>query len=73
MKLNRFQCDRCGKKYDANKTFDITMGEKHRLVGVGLLNVNKNIHRFDLCDECLDELQEWLSHSSHDCEGGTDC
>ena len=51
--------DRSGRYYDENK-YSITW-EKEQIVKVDLVRANTNFYRLDLCDECLAELQYFLT------------
>lgn len=59
-KLSGFQCDRCGKHYDKNHAKDVWGRWTQQIVGCAIVNVSGQLLRFDLCDECLAELQSWL-------------
>lgn len=64
MKLRGFQCDRCGKKYDKNKSKDQQHRTDFNLVSIGLINTAGQIFRTDLCDDCFAEFQTWLNNSN---------
>lgn len=63
-RLHGFQCDRCGCTYDKNRSKDIGLDHetKYNLIGIALVNTAKQLRRVDLCDECLNEVQEWLNN-----------
>lgn len=57
------KCDRCGKYYDKNEKHE-TSGKIHgrKLAGVKTIDTNDCwYNHFDLCDDCLTDLFEFLS------------
>ena len=72
MKLNRFQCDRCGKTYDRNEIVEPRGDIQHRLVGVAIVDVKRNLQRYDLCDDCLAQVLNWIDNPRAFLCGGCD-
>lgn len=54
---NAKKCDRCGKYYDQNKKY--LLGREH-VIGIRFESPNKYNDRIDLCDECLEKIEEFL-------------
>lgn len=60
---NAKKCDRCGKFYENNKKHE-TSGRIHgsKLTGISTTDTNTCSDKwFDLCDDCLTDLFEFLS------------
>lgn len=49
-----YKCDRCGKTYTGKPKYEIS------------LVYNPDGSKFDLCNECLDGLKEWLFPKKED-------
>lgn len=58
MKLNGYQCDRCGSYYEKNETLDC--GKK--AIGIAITRLDGTIRRYDLCDDCLTDVLDLLGH-----------
>ena len=59
---NAKKCDRCGKYYDKNESHstDTNYG-RSRIDGVAFTTKNGSYcNDYDLCDECIGLLKEWL-------------
>lgn len=68
-KLSRvIQCDRCGKTYEENERHQT----RHSVIGgtiSGIATITEGGLRdgsYDLCDECIGELFEWLHNEQND-------
>lgn len=68
-KLSRvIQCDRCGKTYEENERHQT----RHSVIGgtiSGIATITEGGLRdesYDLCDECIGELFEWLCNGQND-------
>ena len=59
-KLHGFQCDRCGAYYEKNKRKNPNDKTGYNVIGFGFVNTAKQIDRYDLCDDCIAELQMWM-------------
>lgn len=46
-----FKCDRCGKLYEASIKPDIRVERYNNPFGITV---------YDLCPECIEELEKWL-------------
>lgn len=60
--MNAKRCDRCKKYYDKNSKNE-TVGRIHGGVieGIVTYTTGSNLDKyFDLCDDCIDDLKEWL-------------
>ena len=56
------KCDRCGAYYDKNEKHKVVIGvcnEKIECVAI-LTSSEKIYRRADLCDDCIDELKDFL-------------
>lgn len=60
MRFHRYECDRCGKKYDANHMRDPQGRSQWSLTGIGTVTTKREMFRVDLCDDCLGSLHRWL-------------
>lgn len=61
--MNAKKCDRCGAYYDKNKKHK-TFGRISGGVISGIWMVDRNgtnERRFDLCDDCIGDLKEFLN------------
>ena len=56
------KCDRCGKYYDDNKQYPASHnGFKSYIDGMAFTTKNGSLGQtYDLCDECITLLKEWL-------------
>lgn len=61
-RLPKYECDRCGARYDKNHAKDVYGHLEHNLIGLSLVNTDRHLLRFDLCDDCLKDVQEWLKN-----------
>lgn len=59
MKMPGYKCDRCGRLYDRNT--GLTNSKGNRLIGVALVDLKKNLERYDLCDVCLLEVYSTIT------------
>ena len=68
-KLSRvIQCDRCGKTYEKNERYQ-TRGSVEGSVLSGITTITGMGLRdesYDLCDECIGELLDWLRNEQND-------
>lgn len=68
-KLSRvIQCDRCGKTYEKNERYQ-TRGsvEGNVLSGITTITgIGLRDESYDLCDECIGELIDWLRNEQND-------
>ena len=68
-KLSRvIQCDRCGKTYEKNERYQ-ARGDAAGNVLSGITTVTwirLRDESYDLCDECIGELLEWLHKEQND-------
>ena len=56
------QCDRCGKLYNRNNRTIKRLYKNEFIDGiVKTTNIGNYLNRIDLCDECLDKLDIFLS------------
>ena len=56
------QCDRCGKFYNRNNRTIKRLYKNEFIDGiVKTTNIGNYLNRIDLCDECLDKLDIFLS------------
>lgn len=65
-KLHGFRCDRCGAEYDKNKSKNPTDKTGYNVIGFAFVNTAKQLDRYDLCDMCIKELQEWLDRPAEE-------
>ena len=66
--LERIQCDRCGKTYEKNERYQ-TRGSVEGSVLSGITTITGMGLRdesYDLCDECIGELLDWLRNEQND-------
>ena len=57
------KCDRCCKYYDKNEKHTVPEnGYKYILGGIAttIIRTNNMFKQYDLCDECLDDLFDFL-------------
>ena len=55
------KCDRCGKYYDSNEPHLIGNGRISAIDGIAFtLKEGDTADCYDLCDECIKLLVEWL-------------
>ena len=62
------QCDRCGKTYEKNESYQ-TRGSVEGSVLSGITTITGMGLRdesYDLCDECIGELLDWLRNEQND-------
>lgn len=52
------KCDRCGAFYEKNKN---NKSYTRNIVGVYLRYQDTDVARYDLCDECVEKLKQFLS------------
>lgn len=72
------KCDRCGKFYDhysypVNQSGPYRHGNKLMLANE-IYGVNHHVKEFDLCKDCMDELEEFLGmhkEKENDSKGNT--
>lgn len=50
--MKAFKCDRCGKHYIKND---------NKWTEPLIFRVSWNYHEIDLCDDCLEGLQKWVT------------
>ena len=56
------KCDRCGKFYDRNTRTNKGLYKNEFIDGiVKTTNIGNYLNQIDLCDECLDKLDIFLS------------
>lgn len=56
------KCDRCGKFYDRNNRMGKGLYKNEFIDGiVKTTNIGNYLNQIDLCDECLDKLDIFLS------------
>lgn len=56
------KCDRCGKFYDRNNRMSKGLYKNEFIDGiVKTTNIGNYLKQIDLCDECLDKLDIFLS------------
>ena len=56
------KCDRCGKYYDRNNRMSKGLYKNEFIDGiVKTTNIGNHLNQIDLCDECLDKLDIFLS------------
>lgn len=56
------KCDRCGKFYDRNTRINKGLYKNEFIDGiVKTTSIGNYLNQIDLCDECLDELDIFLS------------
>ena len=56
------KCDRCGKFYDRNTRINKGLYKNEVIDGiVKTTNIGNYLNQIDLCDECLDKLDIFLS------------
>lgn len=56
------KCDRCGKYYDRNNRINKGLYKNEFIDGiVKTTNTGNYLNQIDLCDECLDKLDIFLS------------
>lgn len=60
-KIHGFTCDRCGQFYDKNRRKNPKDKTGYNVVGMAFVNTAKQLNRYDLCDTCIEELQEWMA------------
>ena len=68
-KLSRvIRCDRCGKRYDMNERYQTRGGvEGSVLSGITTITgMGLRDESYDLCDECIGELLDWLRNEQND-------
>ena len=63
-KLHGFRCDRCGAEYDKNRSKNDRDKTGYNVIGFAFVNTAKQLDRYDLCDKCISELQEWIKNYS---------
>lgn len=57
------QCDACGRVYIRNNRFSCNK-EGGVIAGIATVNsAGRKDEKFDLCDDCLEKLWEWLDES----------
>ena len=55
------KCDRCSKYYDKNEPYVIGNGRIPEIDGIAFTLKNGEITDcYDLCDECIKQLEKWL-------------
>jgi len=52
--MKAYKCDRCGKFYE------LTYDQNRKRIRDNKFQVCDSTHCLDFCDECLDDLQEWM-------------
>lgn len=60
------QCDACGRIYIRNTAFEMNNDGGHVC---GIMTVNaagRKDRMYDICDDCLERLYEWLGESRKD-------
>ena len=60
------QCDACGRVYIRNRAFE--MNTDGGFVS-GIMTINsagRKDRRYDICDDCLERLYEWLGEARKD-------
>ena len=56
------KCDRCGKYYDKNNRMRKGLYKNESIDGIAkTTSIGNYLNRIDLCDECLDKLDIFLS------------
>lgn len=60
-RLHGFRCDRCGEEYDKNRRKNPRDATGFNVIGFAFVNTAKQLDRYDLCDQCLEELQRWVA------------
>lgn len=56
MKFSGFRCDRCGRFYQKNEL----VSDGRTLIAVGLIDLKNNLKRYELCDDCLNNVFRFL-------------
>lgn len=55
------KCDRCGSFYEENEKLTVNNEGRTTLSGITTVTANNRCYKYyDLCDECLDDLIEFL-------------
>lgn len=57
------QCDACGRVYIRNQRFECAC-DGGTVAGIVMINsAGRKDRKFDLCDDCLEKLWDWLASS----------
>lgn len=60
------QCDACGRVYIRNRAFEMS-NDGGYVAGIMTINAaGRKDHKYDLCDDCLERLWEWLGEPRKD-------
>ena len=72
--MNAYRCDRCGKYYGDNKRIK-TKGAVHGdyIVGISTICRHGKDENFDLCDDCIEALNNFLQGVNEEVKNHDGC